>query len=103
MSIQTLMNQNFLRIDKIIQNKFETILTNQVVEEEHLDNPIFDLIGGMIYSPHAGPNDYHTMSKEDIIEALEIKKKENTELINLFNEINRERKVIISMISYNNG
>ena len=93
MSIQTLMNQKSFKIDKLIQNKFETILTDQIVGEDHLNHPIFDLVGGMIYSPQVDADDYSRMDKGDVIQLLEIKKQENSELINLFNDINKERRV----------
>ncbi len=81
-------------LDRLIQTKCATLLTNELIEEQYLDYQKFDVLEDILASSSLNLIDFNEMPKEMIIEALNLLKKENIELAGLVHQINKERQVM---------
>jgi len=94
MSETVILNPQSYDLDKLIQTKCATLLTNELIEEQYLDYQKFDVLEDILASSTLALYDFNEMPKEMVIEALNLLKKENIELAGLVHQINKERQVI---------
>ena len=95
MSSQGINNPKFSDLDNIIQNKFESILTNENINKLHPEHRKFDILENpLVFSSNEG-SEYKEMSREAAIDVLKTLRREHSELIALFNQVDKERKVRI--------
>jgi len=93
MSETAILNPPSYDLDKLIQTKCATLLTNELIEEQYLDYQKFDVLEDILASSTLALYDFNEMPKEMVIEALDLLKKENIELAGLVHQINKERQV----------
>jgi len=96
MSSQTLSNNLLYNLDHIINSKFGIILTNETINEKYSDLKKLDLLEDSLISSSLQLNDYSELPRESLVELLSLLKVENTELANLLNQVNKERKVFLN-------
>jgi len=96
MSSQTLSNSLLYNLDHIINSKFGIILTNETINEKYSDLKKLDLLEDSLISSSLQLNDYSELPRESLVELLSLLKVENTELANLLNQVNKERKVFLN-------
>jgi len=94
MSETAILNPQSYELDKLIQTKCATLLTNELIEEQYLDYAKFDVLEDILASSTLALYDFNEMPKEMVIEALDLLKKENIELAGLVHQINKERQVL---------
>jgi len=94
MSETAILSPQSYELDKLIQTKCATLLTNELIEEQYLDYAKFDVLEDILASSTLALYDFNEMPKEMVIEALDLLKKENIELAGLVHQINKERQVL---------
>jgi hypothetical protein len=82
-----------LQIDKTITEKLENLLTNQNVNNIYLDPKASKLLDEPLIFDKFENYDFHELPKEILMKAIDVMKMERSELTNLFEIVNDERKI----------
>lgn len=98
MSIPVATFPKLYEIEHIIQDKFEALLTNGDINEKFLDFKRLDMLDEPLVCVTDEAYDFNEVSQDSLIEALNLLKKENADLIYLFNQVNKERIVTSILI-----
>jgi len=92
------LHERLYRLDHTIINKLEVLVNNQLSNDEYLDSNTFKLLEDPLIFSNFENYDFTDVPRENLLEVIDILKKEKIELTRVFNEVERERKVITILL-----
>ena len=92
-------HKKLYKLDNTIINRLEVIINNQLSNDEYLDHNTSKMLEEPLVFSNYENFDFTEMPKDDLLEVIDTLKSERTELARLFQEVNKERRVIHFFVS----
>lgn len=93
------LHEKLFKLDPTIINKLEILLNNQLSNDEYLDYNTYKLLEEPLTFSNFENYEFTEMPRENLLQIIGILQKEKIELTRVFNEVERERKVITTFFN----